>query len=81
MGSISGIIRNSNDAPMADVNVIIVSGPDHHDIAAVTGADGQFSFHSIQPGNYVIKAFGQVESEEIPVQVQSEQVPFVEIRI
>ncbi|TDH19955.1 carboxypeptidase regulatory-like domain-containing protein [Segetibacter sp. 3557_3] len=79
MGSITGIIRNANDVPLEDVNVLIVSGPNHNDVAVITGADGQFSINNIQPGNYVLKAYGQVESDEVPVQVQTEQVPFVEI--
>lgn len=79
MGSITGIIRNANDAPVEDVNVVIISGPTHNDIAALTGADGQFSFTGIQPGDYVIKAFGQLESPEIQVQVQTHHEPFVEV--
>lgn len=81
MGSITGIIRNANDAPLANVNVLIVSGPSHQDIAAITGADGQFSLGSLQPGNYVLKAYGQVESDEVPVQVLPNHIPFVEIRL
>jgi hypothetical protein len=79
MGIITGIIRNANDAPLADVNVLIVSGPSHHDIAAITGSDGKFSLSNLQPGNYVLKAFGEVESEGIRVPVLSGQIPFVEI--
>jgi hypothetical protein len=81
VGSITGIIRNTHDALLADVNVLIVSGPSHNDVAAITGADGQFSIHGLQPGAYVLKAFGQVESGEIPVQVLPTQIPFVEIRL
>lgn len=79
MGTITGIIRDPEDAPLESVNVIVVSGPSHHDIAAITGADGHFSINSLQPGNYVLKAFGQVESDEIEVQVLPNQVPYVEI--
>ncbi|UOQ68247.1 carboxypeptidase-like regulatory domain-containing protein [Hymenobacter volaticus] len=80
MGSITGIIRNSsNHAPLEEVNVLIVSGPPHTDMAAVTGSDGRFSFNSLRPGNYLLKAYGQVESDEIPVEVLAKQTPFVEI--
>jgi len=81
MGSISGIIRNVDDAPLENVNVLIVSGPSHNDIAAITGADGRFKLTNLQPGNYVLKAYGQVESKEIPVQVLPQQIPFVEIQL
>ena len=81
MGSINGIIRDANNTPLENVNVLIVSGPSHHDIAAVTGIDGQFSLGSLQPGNYVLKAFGQMERDEVPVQVLPDQTPFVEIRL
>ncbi|WP_375438385.1 carboxypeptidase-like regulatory domain-containing protein [uncultured Hymenobacter sp.] len=79
MGSITGIIRNTNHAPIENVNVLIVSGPAHTDIAAITGADGRFSFNSLRPGNYLLKAYGQVESDEIPVPVLANKTPFVEI--
>lgn len=79
MGSITGIIRNSSRAPLEEVNVMIVSGPPHPDIASVTGADGRFSFNSLRPGKYILKAYGKVESDEIPVEVLAKQTPFVEI--
>ena len=81
MGSINGIIRDANNGPLENVNVMIISGPSHHDLAAISGADGQFSLQSLLPGNYVLKAYGQVESKELPVQVGSQQIPFVEIRL
>lgn len=79
MASITGIIRDTNNTPLENVTVLIVSGPSHHDVAAMTRADGQFSMRSLQTGDYVLKAVGQVESEEIAVQVLSEQIPFIEI--
>lgn len=79
MGSITGIIRSSSHAPLEEVNVLIVSGPPHPDMAAVTGTDGRFSFNSLRPGKYLLKAYGQVESDEIPVEVLAKQIPLVEI--
>lgn len=79
MGSISGIIRNADNAPLEDVNVLILSGPSHNDMAALTGADGRFILDNLQPGDYVLKAYGQVESNEIPVQVLPEKIPLIEI--
>jgi hypothetical protein len=81
MAIITGIIRNANDAPLADVNVLIVSGPPHHDIAAVSGSDGRFSLGNLQPGNYVLKASGQVESNDVLVQVLPDQHAFIEIQL
>lgn len=79
MGYITGIVRNSANAPLADVNMIIVSGPPHPDIVAITDARGRFSFEHLRPGRYVLKAYGPLESDDIPVLVQANQPPFVEI--
>lgn len=79
-GAIKGLVRNANDIPIEDVNIVIVTGSTHQDIAALTGADGAFGFSSLQPGNYVIKAFGsEMESEDIPVRVLPKKTAFVEI--
>lgn len=79
-GAIKGLVRDADDVPMEDVNIVIVTGPTHQDIAALTGADGSFGFSSLQPGNYVIKAYGSdVESDDIPVRVFTKKIAFVEI--
>ncbi|AHJ97622.1 carboxypeptidase-like regulatory domain-containing protein [Hymenobacter swuensis] len=79
MGNITGIVRDTTDAPLEDVNMIIVSGPPHPDIVAITDARGRFGFDNLRPGHYVLKAYGRLESDEIPVQVRASQPPFVEI--
>lgn len=79
-GAIRGLIRNANDVPIEEVNIIIVTGSTHQDIAALTGADGFFGFSNLRPGNYVIKACSiDVESDNIPVRVLPKKIAFVEI--
>ncbi|WP_170172749.1 carboxypeptidase-like regulatory domain-containing protein [Hymenobacter rigui] len=79
MGYITGIVRDTTNAPLEDVNMIIVSGPPHPDIVAITDAEGRFGFDNLRPGKYVLKAYGRLESDDIPVQVRANQPPFVEI--
>lgn len=79
MGSITGIIRNADNAPLEEINVMIVSGPSHNDMAVITGRDGRFALNSLQPGKYILKARGKVESKEIEVEVLPQKIPFVEI--
>lgn len=79
-GSIEGIIRDGHHAPLAEVNVVIVSGSTHADIAAITGADGTFGFSNLRPGFYSLKAFGvTAESDRVAVQVFPGKTAFVEI--
>jgi len=80
IGTIKGLVRDADDVPIENVNITILTGPTHQDIAPLTGADGAFGFGNLQPGNYVIKAFGsEVESEDIPVRVLPKKTAFVEI--
>lgn len=79
MGLIRGVVRSTTNRPLPDVNLVIVSGPPHADIVAITGTDGTFELNNLRPGRYVIKAYGRVESDDIPVRVFAQQVPFVEI--
>lgn len=79
-GRIKGLIRDADDIPIEDVNIVILDGPPHPDIAAITGADGAFGFSGLQPGNYVIKAYGSdLESDDIPVIVLPRKIAFVEV--
>lgn len=82
MGSINGVVRDTNNVPMGDINMMITSGPSHPDIVAVTGDDGMFSFSDLLPGNYAIKAYGGgTESDDIPVEVFANKTVFVEIKM
>ncbi len=79
-GAMKGLIRDADNVPIEDVNIVIVAGPTHQDIAALTGADGVFGFSSLRPGNYVIKAYGiDVESDDIPVRILPRKIAFVEV--
>lgn len=82
MGSIQGRVTDADEQPMEDVTVMIVTGPTHQDIAALTGSDGMFSFSSLKPGNYVLRAQSDSASiDSIDVRVRARRVAFVEITL
>jgi hypothetical protein len=82
LGSINGVVKDSNHRPLADVNVVIETGPTHPDLAALTGPDGVFSFGSLRPGNYVLRAFGgAITGDAIEVPVFGGKTAFVEISV
>jgi len=79
-GAIKGLVRDADNIPIEEVSIVIVTGPTHPDIAALTGTDGTFGFSGLQPGSYVIKAYGsEVESDELPVRVLPRKIALVEI--
>jgi hypothetical protein len=79
-GTLRGIVKNADDVPLEEVSVIIVNGPSHADIAALTDVNGTFEFGSVQAGNYTIKASGShTESDLISVRVVAKKIAFVEI--
>lgn len=79
MGSIKGIVKDSNNVPMEGVNMVILNGPTHPDIAALTDSYGMFAFSDLNPGNYTIKAYSRVESDDISLNVFVGKTAFVEI--
>jgi hypothetical protein len=80
LGTIRGIVRDADNLPREDVNVIILDGLEHPDLSAVTDEEGRFDLGGLQPGRYVIKAFaGNTESEDISIRVLSRKAAFVEI--
>lgn len=80
LGTIRGIVKDANGFPVKDASIVIVIGPDHTDLAALTDNDGKFDFGNLNPGMYVIKAYeSSVESEDISVRVFPKKVAFVEI--
>ena len=79
MATIKGIVKDQNDVPLEGLNIIIISGPTHPDIVALTDNDGTFVFSDLKPGNYTIKAYGRTESDDIPVRVLAKKTAFVEI--
>ena len=79
-GSIKGVVRDVDNRPIGEVAVMIVSGPSHSDIAALTSPDGSFAFSQLRPGRYAIQARGeQAESDPIQLSVRAAKVAFVEI--
>ncbi len=79
-GIIRGVVRDAANNPIQDAAVMIVTGPAHHDIAALTDASGAFDFGDVTPGRYVIQARGEaVMSESIQLTVRPARVSFVQI--
>jgi hypothetical protein len=79
-GSIKGVVRDAGNRPIGEVAVMIVSGPSHSDIAALTSPDGSFAFSQLRPGRYAIQARGdRAASEPIPLNVRAAKVAFVQI--
>ena len=55
-GAIKGRVLRDGQ-PVMDVPVSITEGPSHPDIAALTGANGEYMFNDLEPGYYVIQAY------------------------
>ena len=57
---IRGRVTSDAGTPVEGATVMIRSSSvGHHDIAALTDAQGQFSFRGVQPGDYDLQAFGE----------------------
>lgn len=55
-GEVAGRVVGPGGAPVAEVAVMITAGPPHADLAALTGAEGDFSFRDLAPGEYTFLA-------------------------
>lgn len=75
-GKILGKVVRAGGRPVEDLNVFVVSGPSHPDLAAITAPDGSFSLGALQPGRYVLSAGERVEVEVLPG-----KVAFVEVTL
>lgn len=71
-GSIRGVVTDHQGRTIPDVTIIIrTSDRPHPDIAAVTDAEGCFTFPDLLPGSYVLAAFGAEPSgAEVSVRVE-----------
>jgi protocatechuate 3,4-dioxygenase beta subunit len=54
LGTLTGLVSDAAGGPVADAAVVLGDGPPHPDIAAVTGASGQFRFDALEPGEYEV---------------------------
>lgn len=55
MGLLVGVVRTTDRQPIPDARVLVVSGPTHHDIAALTSENGRFRLGGLEPGKYRIE--------------------------
>lgn len=51
---IAGTVGAAEGKPLAWATVLIVGGPAHRDIAAMTDSQGRYRFDSLLPGNYTL---------------------------
>jgi hypothetical protein len=63
--AIAGRVDDDQGKPLAEATVLIVSGPAHRDIAALTDSQGRYRFDSLLPGDYtlMVNAFGHPQKE------------------
>jgi len=56
-GEIAGRVLAAGGVPVTEATVMITASPGPHpDIAALTGAGGEFSFRGLPPGEYTLLA-------------------------
>jgi protocatechuate 3,4-dioxygenase beta subunit len=55
-GGVAGMVYDSTGRPLAEAVVMIVDGPTHPDIAALTGDDGSYYYDDLLPGRYQVAA-------------------------
>lgn len=53
-GEIQGLVAGADGRPLEGATALIVDGPPHPDVAAVTDAQGEFRLTDLKPGAYVI---------------------------
>lgn len=71
--SIEGVVTDRSGLPMPGVMVAIVEGTaSYPDLAAMTNQQGQFSFGSLQKGEYTVKVFRESLSREEKVRITNE---------
>ena len=80
MGVIVGRVVTVDEQPIEDAAVMVVSGPTHPDVAALSDERGAFRLGDLVPGRYVIEvdAEGYV-SRRGRVPVRSERATHIHI--
>ena len=74
-----GVLKNDREMALPDASVVITQGPVHSDMAAMTNQDGTFEFANLTPGQYLIRAYADTTSDDVPVRVYAGKTAFVEI--
>ena len=73
MAGIAGTILTISDQPIPDATVMIVAGPAHTDLAAITDGSGQFEFGDLTPGSNMLQVVCdgfQTVSGQVPVRAR-----------
>ena len=73
MAAIAGTILTISDQPIPDATIMIVAGPAHTDLAAITDGSGQFEFGDLTPGSYMLQVVCdgfQTVSGRVPVRAR-----------
>jgi hypothetical protein len=53
-GAIVGRVSLTDGEPIPDASIVIVNGPAHRDIAALTTNQGEYRLQPLTPGDYVL---------------------------
>jgi hypothetical protein len=56
-GTITGYVRTLDGDPIEEASVMVVAGPAHPDVAAITDARGRFQLGNLEPARYTIRVF------------------------
>lgn len=71
-------MKDKDGQGILDATVLIVEGPDHYDIAALTDEDGHFSFNDLRPGRYSLQVNAGFASQTTQCEVKAGQITELE---
>jgi hypothetical protein len=63
-GMITGVVTDPGGASLSKARVLLVDLRSLQNETVVTGADGRFAFHSLQPGDYALIVAGSTDPSE-----------------
>ena len=78
-GNVNGEVIDNKGQPVSDAAVMITNGPNHYDIAALTDAEGHFSFNNLSPGSYIFKIKSARSSKTVDLVVNPAETKKVTI--
>lgn len=81
LGTLEGVVSDSSGRAVADAAVMLGEGPEHPDIAAVTGASGEFRFGELQPGDYEVIVNSSGEPTRARTRVEAGRVTRVRLTV